>query len=221
MSSWKLSTVKLTMTVTYNIKIKIKEATEETAVPTDAAVSPERDETDSTLLEIEEIGKTLEAFDTQQLLPPIQRYKKKNKLSVTDFSAQLWCEQQLEFTLTTGRKRETEAMKSGTARHEALERADHDIVDVEVETREENLALRLLNGINLLDLLYEKGKSREVWVFGIFEDVLVRGVIDELSLVRTPDGRRELLLSDTKTRRQESEPSPAQKTHVSDSTTSI
>eukprot|EP00921_Rhytidocystis_pertsovi_P008014 GHVQ01013237.1.p1 GENE.GHVQ01013237.1~~GHVQ01013237.1.p1 ORF type:complete len:600 (+),score=142.52 GHVQ01013237.1:291-2090(+) len=36
-------------------------------------------------------------------LPPIERYRKKSKLSVTDFSSQIWCETQLNFVLSTGR----------------------------------------------------------------------------------------------------------------------
>ncbi|KEP62683.1 UNVERIFIED_CONTAM: defects in morphology 1 precursor [Hammondia hammondi] len=39
--------------------------------------------------------------------------KSKSLPSVTDFSAQLWCERQLQFTLQTGIRRETIAMKKG------------------------------------------------------------------------------------------------------------
>lgn len=46
---------------------------------------------------------------------PLVKHKR-NKLSVTDLSAQLWCEKQLEYTLITGYRKETEAMRAGTER---------------------------------------------------------------------------------------------------------
>eukprot|EP00382_Lankesteria_abbotti_P000867 CAMPEP_0113845714 /NCGR_PEP_ID=MMETSP0372-20130328/912_1 /TAXON_ID=340204 /ORGANISM="Lankesteria abbotti" /LENGTH=597 /DNA_ID=CAMNT_0000814791 /DNA_START=65 /DNA_END=1858 /DNA_ORIENTATION=+ /assembly_acc=CAM_ASM_000359 len=138
---------------------------------------------------------------------------KKNKLSATDFSAQLWCEKQLELTILTGKRRETEAMRSGTARHEILENADHETVEVEVDTAEESLGFRLLNTCILLQKLLQEGKSRELWVFGVVEnEILVRGIIDEVHIRRDPRNRNgELVLVDTKTRRQRTEPSAAQK----------
>eukprot|EP00920_Eleutheroschizon_duboscqi_P033554 GHVT01080722.1.p1 GENE.GHVT01080722.1~~GHVT01080722.1.p1 ORF type:complete len:689 (+),score=129.70 GHVT01080722.1:1452-3518(+) len=150
--------------------------------------------------------------DVEQLAP-IVRFKKKNKLSVTDLSSQIWCEQQLLFVLVTGKRRETEAMKAGTARHAVLESADHEVVDVEVTTGEESLALRLLNSIILLRQLQQTGKCREVWTFGIFEGpLLLRGVIDEVAIVTNPVTKKlETRLSDTKTRRERKEPSLAQK----------
>lgn len=162
--------------------------------------------------DLEDLSSELEHIDSQTSLPPLVRYKKKNKISVTDLSQQLWCERQLEFTLTTGRKRETAAMKAGTARHELLEKADHDIVEVVVETREDNLGLRLLNSVTLLEQLIQTGKSREIWVFCVNQDVLIRGVIDEAEIRVDPkSGLPEVWLSDTKTRRKMEEPSDAQK----------
>lgn len=153
-------------------------------------------------------------------LVPLDRFKKKDKLSVTDFSAQLWCEKQLEFTLITGRKRVTPSMTAGTARHERLEREDHDVVEVEVYTREDALGLRLLNTITLLQQLLCRGRARELWVFGIMNGVVVRGIIDELELVDEHGVRVEnfgsgsnatIVISDTKTRSVPTEPTEAQK----------
>eukprot|EP00922_Rhytidocystis_sp_ex-Travisia-forbesii_P039667 GHVS01059012.1.p1 GENE.GHVS01059012.1~~GHVS01059012.1.p1 ORF type:complete len:814 (+),score=175.83 GHVS01059012.1:509-2950(+) len=163
--------------------------------------------------------------DESVIKPPLERYKKHNKLSVTDLSSQIWCETQLNFVLSTGRKRQTQAMLSGIERHAVLEKEDHEIVDVEVETNEENLALRLLNSCILLDQLFLKKVVREVWVFGIVDGVLFRGVIDELQIKSAAANSSSsfcsseppfphsyyTLISDTKTRREPREPSLAQK----------
>ncbi|CRG94783.1 exonuclease V, mitochondrial, putative [Plasmodium gallinaceum] len=162
------------------------------------------------LLEEQQINETEKLYKESK--PPNEKFNKKNKLSITDLSAQLWCEQQLELVLTTGRKRETEAMRLGIERHEVLEKADHEIVDVEVNTREESLGYRLLNTITLLGQLFECKKAREVWVFGIIRNYVLRGIIDELRIEYDNISKREfLIISDTKTRKEKKEPSLAQK----------
>eukprot|EP00914_Ancora_sagittata_P012400 GHVO01023867.1.p1 GENE.GHVO01023867.1~~GHVO01023867.1.p1 ORF type:complete len:196 (+),score=25.30 GHVO01023867.1:137-724(+) len=140
-------------------------------------------------------------------IPPVYKYKK-GKIGVTDFSAQVWCELQLSLTLSTGRRRrETEAMKKGTARHEVLESADHEVVHVEVETDEEYMALQMLSSIALLRHMYDTGRAREIWVCGVLpHGVGVRGIIDELSI---KDDR--VIICDTKTRGSKTEPSNPQK----------
>ncbi|KAI4836699.1 exonuclease V [Plasmodium brasilianum] len=162
------------------------------------------------LLEEQQINETEKLYKESK--SPNEKFNKKNKLSITDLSAQLWCEQQLELVLTTGKKRETEAMRLGIERHEVLEKADHQIIDVEVNTREESLGYRLLNTITLLGQLYEFKKAREVWVFGIIRNYVLRGVIDELRIEYDNVSKREyLIISDTKTRKEKKEPSLAQK----------
>ncbi|VWU51358.1 exonuclease V, mitochondrial, putative [Hepatocystis sp. ex Piliocolobus tephrosceles] len=162
------------------------------------------------LIEEEQINETEKLYKESR--PPNEKFNKKNKLSITDLSAQLWCEQQLELVLTTGKKRETEAMRLGIERHEVLEKADHLIIDVEVSTREESLGYRLLNTIILLQQLYETKKAREVWVFGIIRNYVLRGIIDELRIeYDNVSGREYLIISDTKTRKEKKEPSLAQK----------
>ncbi|CRH01338.1 exonuclease V, mitochondrial, putative [Plasmodium relictum] len=162
------------------------------------------------LLEEQQINETEKLYKESKT--PNEKFNKKNKLSITDLSAQLWCEQQLELVLTTGRRRETEAMRLGIERHEVLEKADHLIVDVEVNTREESLGYRLLNTITLLGQLFEYKKAREVWVFGIIRNYVLRGIIDELRIEYDNISKREyLIISDTKTRKEKKEPSLAQK----------
>eukprot|EP01053_Blabericola_migrator_P006459 Blabericola_migrator_1__6458@NODE_3259_length_1903_cov_131_022331_g2039_i0_p1_GENE_NODE_3259_length_1903_cov_131_022331_g2039_i0NODE_3259_length_1903_cov_131_022331_g2039_i0_p1_ORF_typecomplete_len414_score61_74Exo5/PF09810_9/1_5e50Cas_Cas4/PF01930_17/0_11PDDEXK_1/PF12705_7/0_0019_NODE_3259_length_1903_cov_131_022331_g2039_i05891830 len=146
---------------------------------------------------------------------PLQRYRKW-KLSVTDFSSQLWCESQLNFTLATGFRQETQAMRDGIARHERLEHEDHDVVEIIVKTREDNLGVRLVNGIiSFRDLLPTNKKVREVWILGtptVHEDkkCIVRGIVDEFALERSGHGEV-VVIRDTKTRRDETEPCISQK----------
>lgn len=46
-------------------------------------------------------------------------------------------------------------------RHEQLEHEDHEVVNVNVETNEDELGLRLLNTITLLDQLSVEGKTED------------------------------------------------------------
>ncbi|EZG55343.1 defects in morphology protein 1 [Gregarina niphandrodes] len=141
--------------------------------------------------------------------PPIVEYKK-CRLSVTDFSSQLWCETKMWYSLATGYREETLAMRQGTERHLQLEKEDHEVVELEVSTREDNLGIRLFNTlVSLQDILPRQGKVREVWVGICRFDSVVRGVIDQIDYVRHPSGA--LLIKDTKTRRTPDEPSLAQK----------
>lgn len=144
-------------------------------------------------------------------LPPVIKFRKNWSLSVTDLSSQLWCEKQIELTLITGRKRVTKEMEDGIERHEQLELEDHEVVEVQVETNEDYLGIKLLNSINLIEQLMETGKCREIWLFGNFNGYVVRGIIDQLQLV-PPGGRgpKRVLISDTKTRKARRKPSVQQ-----------
>ncbi|CBZ54821.1 hypothetical protein NCLIV_052470 [Neospora caninum Liverpool] len=108
--------------------------------------------------------------------------KSKHLPSVTDFSAQLWCERQLQFTLQTGIRRETIAMKKGSVRHLALELHHYQMEEIVVETEEEAMAFKLLNSIQQLQQLQTRGVCRELWVFGPVAGLMARGVIDELRI---------------------------------------
>ena len=88
-------------------------------------------------------------------------------LAVTSLSSQLWCEEQSHLSLTLGRRVSPSAqlaMDRGTARHDELEREVHDVVQVEVRGREEEWALRMLNGVVGLHELMMVGKTRELLV---------------------------------------------------------
>ncbi|KAF3791399.1 Exonuclease V [Nymphaea thermarum] len=129
-----------------------------------------------------------------------RRYRMRRGLSVTDITGSEWCEKQMEFVLTRGRRELTEAMKAGSFRHQQLEE----------ESREDAWALKLLNFIYGTNQLLSKGLTRELPIVGLVEGVWVIGVIDEVRMT-TIKGVQFPSLVDTKTRRQNTLPSEPQK----------
>ncbi|PVH94249.1 hypothetical protein DM02DRAFT_539876 [Periconia macrospinosa] len=113
---------------------------------------------------------------------PLQRFRARRPLSVTDLISPAWCELQYWYTLTKyGRKPPTRAMKAGTKIHHALEEEVHTIVPVQVNTKEDRFGLRIWNTIQGLRCLRDAGLTRELEVWGIIEGQVINGVIDELS----------------------------------------
>ncbi|KAL8673129.1 MAG: hypothetical protein Q9168_002426 [Polycauliona sp. 1 TL-2023] len=118
------------------------------------------------------------------LRSPLERFRSKPRksLSVTDLVSPSWCELQYWFTLTKhGKKRRTPAMKQGTAVHKILEEEVHRTVEISIQTREDAWGLRIWNVIQGLRTLRETGMTRELEVWGVFDGLVVNGVIDELS----------------------------------------
>jgi len=114
---------------------------------------------------------------------------------VTDLVSPAWCELQYWFTLTKyGRKRPTPAMKHGTRVHQALEAQVHDVVLVDVTTREDRWGLRIWNVIQGLRTLRVTGMTRELEVWGVVDGEVVNGIIDELG-VKCPDPELEEALN--------------------------
>lgn len=77
-------------------------------------------------------------------------------------------------------------MKQGTKVHQALELQVHDIVPVDVTTREDGWGLRIWNVIQGLRALRAMGMTRELEVWGVVDGQVVNGIIDEIS-VNCPD----------------------------------
>uniref|UniRef100_A0A3B0MW68 Exonuclease V - a 5' deoxyribonuclease/PD-(D/E)XK nuclease superfamily, putative n=1 Tax=Theileria annulata TaxID=5874 RepID=A0A3B0MW68_THEAN len=170
-------------------------------------------EFDNLIGDIEDYLKgSIESQNTQNgSLPPVLKFNKNWTLSVTELSSQLWCEKQLELTLLTGRKRVTEEMLKGIERHEELELEDHDIVEVEVGTNEDNLGIRMLNSINLIEQLMSEGKCRELWVFWNLGSYTFCGIIDQLTISKDRSTKeKKVVISDTKTRKSKKPPSVQQ-----------
>jgi len=134
----------------------------------------------------------------------IQRFRPKG-IAVTDLSAQLWCEKQLEFTLDKGRK-ETKEMKIGKDRHRKLHEEVAVLVKVEPKTFVDVIALKLHNSKVGLNRLITSGMTREIPLFGRINSLFVTGITDELYLKGSY-----FLILDTKTRQRDSMPTEAQK----------
>jgi exonuclease V len=133
----------------------------------------------------------------------IARYRPRG-ISVTDLSAQLWCEKQLEYSLELGRKR-TREMKKGENRHQDLLEEISVLVEVRPKSFEDVIALKLSNSLVGLKQVRDDGRGREIPIFGNVNSLFVVGIIDELCLENGS-----LKLIDTKTRKSESMPSVQQ-----------
>ncbi|KAL8274956.1 hypothetical protein Esti_001156 [Eimeria stiedai] len=123
---------------------------------------------------------------------------KKAFLSATDLSAQVWCERQLEWYLRTKtKKKQTFAMKEGIEQHAAIEERFHVFWPVQVEQPQDLFGFKVLNSLQQLLQLLRRGCCREVYLLvdataaaagsssssSGGDGVLLRGIVDELSLV--------------------------------------
>jgi exonuclease V len=115
---------------------------------------------------------------------PLERFRTKPRkpLSVTDLVSPAWCELQYFYALSKfGRKPRTQAMKTGSKIHQALEDEVHTVIPVQVKSKEDRFGLRIWNAIQGLRGLRETGLTRELEVWGVIGGQIVNGVIDELS----------------------------------------
>ena len=102
------------------------------------------------------------------------------------------------YTLTKyGKKKQTPAMKQGTRVHQELKAQVHDIVPVEVETREDAWGLRIWNIIQGLRTLRATGLTRELQIWGVIDGEVVNGIIDEVSYT-CPDPDLEAAVEESK-----------------------
>ncbi|KAG0585270.1 hypothetical protein KC19_3G272100 [Ceratodon purpureus] len=131
-------------------------------------------------------------------------------LSVTDFTAFEWCEKQVDFTKRLGKPKQTEAMKAGSARHAELEVEVLKKVEVEITSKEDSWAMRLVNFITGARQMRNEGMTRELPVVGLIGGAWVIGIIDELVMCER-DGMHRPQLIDTKTRTKPTPPSQPQK----------
>ncbi len=88
-------------------------------------------------------------------------------------------------------------MKQGTRVHKELEAQVHDLVLVNVETREDAWGLRIWNIIQGLRTLRATGLTREFEIWGVIEGEVVNGIIDEISYT-CPDPDLEIALEESK-----------------------
>ncbi|KAK9834388.1 hypothetical protein WJX74_000477 [Apatococcus lobatus] len=148
--------------------------------------------------------------DAGLCLDRAQHFRFGRGLSVTDFTASEWCQQQVAFNLSAKLPKEvteTEAMAAGKKQHAELEAETAIEVEVETESREDVWALRLLATIESLHQLKSSGLTREIFCFGLLQGCWVRGIVDQIEL----DAEGRAVVVEHKTRRNPSLPSPAQK----------
>ncbi|KAL9243885.1 hypothetical protein vseg_017722 [Gypsophila vaccaria] len=138
------------------------------------------------------------------------RFRKKKGLYVTDITATEWCEKQMEFGLLCGKPKKSNAMKAGIARHAMLEKEVTKKVEVRVETLEDIWALKFVNFTICANQLLFDGLTRELPVVGFVQGVWMVGVIDEIRMPLSGN-ERNLILVDTKTRRQPRIPAEPQR----------
>ncbi|XP_072325825.1 exonuclease V isoform X1 [Scyliorhinus torazame] len=141
---------------------------------------------------------------------PLERFGWKY-LSVTNLSQQAWCEQQVVYGMELPHiqqlREEVPVVRAGSCLHLARELEVHDIVPINVESREDSWAVKILNLLSMIPFLQAGEHVRELPVFGELEGILVVGVVDELRY----NSKGELELRELKTRRQRTFPSAAQK----------
>ncbi|XP_073779335.1 exonuclease V isoform X1 [Danio rerio] len=140
---------------------------------------------------------------------PMQRFRKRH-LSVTLLCDQTWCEMKSVYNLLKPHIKRKEMQHTevqiGQEIHLSRELEIQDVVPVDIRTREDGEAVKLLNMLHMIPLLEAGQRVREFPVFGVQEGVFIMGVIDELMY----NQKGELVLNELKTRRQNSLPSSAQ-----------
>ncbi|KAF2115177.1 exonuclease V a 5' deoxyribonuclease-domain-containing protein [Lophiotrema nucula] len=115
---------------------------------------------------------------------PLERFRTKPKkpLSVTDLVSPAWCELQYYYNLSHfGRVPRTRQMKQGSKIHKTLEDEVHEIVPVQVKSKEDRFGLNLWNTIQGLRTLKATGMTRELKIWGVIQGQVVNAVVDELS----------------------------------------
>ncbi|QCD84425.1 exonuclease V, chloroplastic-like [Vigna unguiculata] len=156
----------------------------------------------------------------------LHRFRSKKGLFVTDVTKTEWCERQMEFSLFSeewknnegrpmdsgGGRRNSEAMKAGRNRHVQLELEVHSWVELKVKSREDDMAMKLVNFINGVNQLAYDGLTRELPIlsFAFAEGIWMVGKIDEVQMPKAKKDRNPILI-ETKTRFQDTVPSEAQK----------
>lgn len=124
--------------------------------------------------------------------PPLQKYRN-GRIYVSDLSSQMYCEQKLLYTLIgvprlkemgyDVEEGESPQVTRGTDIHMARQLEVQDVITVDTETREDNIAVLILNLLqSVRSLLCGEPIAREVPVFGrVFGgDIFVNGVVDEM-----------------------------------------
>jgi len=72
-------------------------------------------------------------------------------------------------------------MRQGSRVHKVLEEQVHQVVPIQVKTKEDGWGLRIWNTIQGLRTLRSTGITRELEIWGVLHGQVVTGILDELS----------------------------------------
>lgn len=126
----------------------------------------------------------------------VMRKLGKKSISVTDVSAQYWCEKKMELEYIYGSS-QTKEEKTGKKIHELLENK----INIQIDLAPKSYAdfvykILYTNYVGITELLKNK-KTREVNIFGRIGGISLRGKIDQLHM---KDGKIIILENKTKSR---------------------
>ncbi|KIL71568.1 hypothetical protein M378DRAFT_65079 [Amanita muscaria Koide BX008] len=149
--------------------------------------------------------------------PPIETYRRNHILSVTDLVSPVWCEVQFDYGLRQKRYRplalRPDSFVSASGKEISVEKkvavvnevvkeqgkAVHKVLEdelglkeikVTIASGEERWAVRMLSLITGAQTILVQGYTRELPVFGILQDNVVVGVIDEVTRCVHPKNKR-------------------------------
>lgn len=131
-------------------------------------------------------------------------------LSPTKIADQFWCEMQLHLKLHLGME-PTQEMIIGSKIHRSLEEELGPIIEVEVESFEDNLIAYILQIYIKLKALLRDNITRELPVIGKIQDTPCLGIVDQLEIETTESHGKKLVITDYKTRKSKRAPSYEQK----------
>ncbi|CAL5209934.1 unnamed protein product [Lathyrus oleraceus] len=159
----------------------------------------------------------------------LHRFRSKRGLFVTDITRTEWCEKQMEFSLFSeewknheakpdlafvygGGSRKSKAMRAGIDRHAQLEREVLESMEVNVSSREDIMALKLVNFINGVNQLLFEGLTRELPIisFDFAQGIWIVGKIDEIWMSNAKNDHNPVLV-EIKTRYRDTVPAESQK----------
>ncbi len=106
---------------------------------------------------------------------------RKSSISIKDMANQTWCEKQMELYMLYGMF-STPAMEKGKAIHYKMEVKEHVPLTVEPKTPSDRFYKTLYENYVNLGILLEKGKCREIKIYGSINGFKVVGQIDELRI---------------------------------------
>ena len=106
----------------------------------------------------------------------------RKSIAIKDISLQFWCEKQMEL-YHTAKQKPTAAMERGTQIHEKMQKSVYVPLTVEPSNYPDWMYKVAYENCTSMKSLKEKGKCREVMIYGSINGYKLSGKIDQLSIV--------------------------------------